>query len=192
MAASLSLGVVAACTVLLPRVVAISAILNPDVARALLGYLIPPLIVGIAILAWTLLRHRGKDSGKSELVDKSPLRLWSAIQMALAFQAVLMIFVFVRQRWGSPGILPSAALIGLTDVDALTVSMARLGTSVDMVGLAARGIAVGILANTALKLTLTVVLGSGGFRWRAAAGLLALGVAVAGGLWLQALLVSGH
>ncbi|HEV8124417.1 MAG TPA: MgtC/SapB family protein [Gemmatimonadales bacterium] len=186
MAGPLSLGVVAACTVLLPRVTAISAILNPDVARALLPYLIPPLVAGIGILAWALLRHRRRDAGKTEFVDKSPLRLWSAIQMAIAFQAVLMIFALVRQWWGTPSIIPSAALVGLTDVDALTFSMSRLGTSADMVGLAARGIAVGILANTLLKMTIALVLGSPGYRWRAAAGLVALGATMGAGLWLRA------
>jgi hypothetical protein len=65
--------------------------------------------------------------------------------------------------------------------------MSRLGTSADMVGLAARGIAVGILANTLLKMTIALVLGSPSYRWRAAVGLVALGVTMGAGLWLRAL-----
>ncbi len=55
--------------------------------------------------------------------------------------------------------------------------MARLGTTGDP-ALAARAIAVGILANTLLKLTLTLVLGAPRFRRAAAPGLIALGAAV--------------
>jgi hypothetical protein len=42
---------------------------------------------------------------------------------------------------------------------------------------------VGILSNTALKLTLVLVLGGARFRLRAASGLLALVAATAVGLW---------
>jgi hypothetical protein len=61
--------------------------------------------------------------------------------------------------------------------------MSRLG-SAGAAPLAARAIAVGILANTALKLMLVLSLGSPAFRRAAAPGLLALGVATAAGLAL--------
>jgi hypothetical protein len=80
-------------------------------------------------------------------------------------------------------VLGSAAVLGLTDTDALTYSMSRLG-SAGAAPLAARAIAVGILANTALKLMLVLSLGSPAFRRAAAPGLLALGAAVATGLAL--------
>ena len=137
------------------------------------------------MIAWTLLRRGEVKKDGSELEDQSPLRLWSAIQMGVALQLVLMTITYVRETWGSPGIIASAAVLGLTDVDALTLSMNRMGTSVELVELAARAIAVGILANTILKMTLAVVLGSRGYRWRTAMGLAALALATIGGLWLQ-------
>ena len=103
--------------------------------------------------------------------------------MAVAFQLALLLFPAIQNTWGSAGVLSSAAVLGLTDVDALTYSMSRLG-SAGAVPLAARAIAVGILANTALKLILVVSLGSPAFRRAAAPGLLALGAALATGLAL--------
>ena len=78
--------------------------------------------------------------------------------MAAGFQVVLTAIPFVQQLWGTPGVLASAALLGLTDMDALTLSMCRLAAA-DGAGLAAAAIAVGILSNTLLKLTLAAVLG---------------------------------
>jgi uncharacterized membrane protein (DUF4010 family) len=181
--APLALGVLAACTVLLPRVAIVAAILNPAVALALLPYLIPPAIVGTVILLTVFFRRNKDKAGKAEFEDKSPLRLWTAIQMAVALQAVIMAITFVRDTWGSPGILASAAVLGLTDVDALTLSMSTMGEGEAVVALGAQAIAVGIVANTVLKLTLALVLGAGPYRWRTAAGLLALGVALIAGLW---------
>ena len=51
-------------------------------------------------------------------------------------------------------------VLGLTDVDALTVSMARgVATTVSLEA-AARAIAVGVLANTVVKLGVAVLFGS--------------------------------
>ena len=179
-AASLALGVVAACTVLIPRVFIISMVLSPPVALRLIPYLAPPAVIGLTFVVFVLIRSR-KVKEQSESPEQSPLRLGTAIQMAVAFQVVLLAVPAVQRLWGSPGILVSAAALGLTDVDALTYSMARLGTG-DVAQLAARAIAVGIVSNTILKLILVLVLGAPRFRKVAGPGLLALGAAVVAGL----------
>jgi uncharacterized membrane protein (DUF4010 family) len=66
--------------------------------------------------------------------------------------------------WGESGVLTSAAILGLTDVDALTVSMARGIARTASLETAALAIAVGVLANTALKLGVAVAFGAPRFR----------------------------
>jgi hypothetical protein len=68
-------------------------------------------------------------------------------------------------------------------MDALTLSMSRLANE-DGLHLAATALAVGVLANTLLKLTAVLALGSGGFRRRAGLGLAALAVASIAGILL--------
>jgi uncharacterized membrane protein (DUF4010 family) len=97
--------------------------------------------------------------------------------MGVAFQAVLLVVPWIRGVWGPSGVLTSAAVIGLTDMDALTYSMTRVGASGDP-ALAARAIAVGLVSNTVLKLGLVLFLGAPRFRRVAAPGLLALGATV--------------
>lgn len=185
LAAGLALGVVGASTVLLPRVMLVSAVLNPQVAYALLPMVIPPFAVGVVLVAFAMIRRWGEaQAARSADGLRSPLRLASAIQMALAFQASLMALTWISGTLGAIGVIASAALLGLTDMDALTLSMNRLGEAPDQAGLAARAIAVGILANGLLKTTLVVVLGGPGYRRLAAAGLLAVAGAGAAALWL--------
>jgi uncharacterized membrane protein (DUF4010 family) len=69
--------------------------------------------------------------------------------------------------------------LGLTDVDALTISMARSAATGTPLEIAARAIALGILANTLLKLTITLAVGRGAFAPRAALPLAAISVALA-------------
>jgi uncharacterized membrane protein (DUF4010 family) len=164
-----------ASTVLLPRILVISTLLNADVARALLPFLVPPMVVG-AILLLVAAARRWEPVQKARGTDviQNPLRLTSAIKMALAFQASLMLISYVSNAIGASGVLASAALIGLTDMDALTLSMSRLGTTPDLVRLAARAIAIGLLGNSALKIALTIGLGTSRYRQLALAGLAAL------------------
>jgi uncharacterized membrane protein (DUF4010 family) len=184
LAAGLAAGVVGASTVLLPRVLVISALLNLDVARALLPFLIPPLLAGIVLLLFAALRkwEQARKTVESNEV-RNPLRLASAIKMALAFQASLMLISFASTTVGRSGVFASAALLGLTDMDALTLSMNRLGTAPDLVPLAARAIAIGVLGNGALKISLALGLGGSAYRRLAASGLFALTLSGAAALW---------
>ncbi|HRP08788.1 MAG TPA: DUF4010 domain-containing protein, partial [Gemmatimonadales bacterium] len=85
---------------------------------------------------------------------------------------------------GDQGVLLTSSLLGLTDTDALTVSMARFGGGEGgPTTLAARAIAVGLISNTVFKLALALALGSPTYRRYAGAGLALMGAAVGVG-WL--------
>ena len=87
--------------------------------------------------------------------------------------------------FGNPGLLVSGAVLGLTDVDALTISMTTTASAAGAPAVAAQVIAVGILTNCLLKAGLAVALGSPRFA-RASAGPLA-GMAIAIGIAVWAL-----
>ncbi len=182
---SLGLGVVAACTMLLPRLAVLTLVLQPGLTPRLLPFFLPPLAVGALALAVGL--SRADRSNEDALpARKSPLSLGSAILLAVGFQAVLMLMAFVNQRFGQRGILTSAAILGFTDMDALTLSMSHLAAAPDLIGLAATAMAVGVLSNTVLKLGVVITVGAGEFRWRTGLWLVALAVASVAGLWLGA------
>jgi uncharacterized membrane protein (DUF4010 family) len=92
--------------------------------------------------------------------------------------------VLVRGQFGQVGVLTSAALLGLTDMDALTLSMTRLAAEPDVLRLAALAMAVGVLSNTLLKLMVVVTVGHGEFRRRAGLSLVLLAAASGAGFWL--------
>jgi uncharacterized membrane protein (DUF4010 family) len=180
----LALGVLGACTTLIPRLFILTLALRPALTLALMPFLLPPLLVGGTQLALGLSRARAPNDGLTPPEGRSPLRLGSAILLAVGFQAVLMVMAFVREQFGAPGVLASAAFLGLTDMDALTLSMSRLASEQQMLHLAATAIAVGVLANSLLKSAVVIALGAGDFRRRAGLALGSLVVASLAGLWL--------
>jgi uncharacterized membrane protein (DUF4010 family) len=179
--AVLARGVVAACTVLLPRVAIITWVLSPALGAAVLPYLIPPFLTGALLTLVALRAPSGSPVATEE--EKNPLALGSALRMAVFFQLAIVLIAVMHQYWGSAGVLATSAVMGATDMDALTVSMARLGESSQAVSLAARGLGAGVLSNTVFKLATALVLGSSSFRRHAGLGLFALAIASAFGLW---------
>lgn len=180
-AGALSLGAIAACTVLPLRLLVILGVLAPAVGQAALPFLLPPALVGVVILA-AAFRRTGGGAGKAE-ADKSPLHVLASARMAVLFWLALIGIEYLEQQWGSTGVYTSAVLLGLTDMDALTVAMARLAGGPAPALVAAKGVAIGVISNTLFKAGLGVTLGSPAFRSRLLLGMLALGVAVGVG-WL--------
>jgi len=167
--ASMAAGVVGASTVLFPRVVIACAVLNPPLAWAVLPYVAVPCLAGLAGAALGLRRTAGEAT--EARAPENPLGFWAALQMAGLFQVVLVAVYVMRTWFGNAGVLASSAVLGLTDVDALTLSMARSAASGLDLQTAALALAIGILSNTLLKFIVAVTVGAGSYRRLAALGL---------------------
>lgn len=176
-ALALAGGAIAGNAVLYFRVCAAIAVLNAPLLPLVIRYLGPPAVVVAGALAFRA--RRSKDGGQPSRSSPNPLQIVAALQMAALFQVVLIAVRAAQAIWGTSGVLTTAAVLGLTDVDALTLSMARGVSSLDTAALA---IAVGVLANTALKATIAVVIGDRRFAVPVAATLAASATAGVGAI----------
>jgi uncharacterized membrane protein (DUF4010 family) len=166
---ALTAGVVAACTVLLLRILVATTVLNPPLTLTLVPYFVLPFLVGLASVGLSLGRAQGV---RAEMpLSANPLQVRQSLEMAVLFQIVLVLVYLARDSFGALGVLVSGAVLGLTDMDALTLSMSRSeGLTREI---AARAITIGVLSNTLLKGTVAAVVGKGTFR-PATTGLLGL------------------
>lgn len=171
-ARELAFGAIAANAMLFPRVLVATAALNAALVPKLVPYLLGPAIIAAGVAA--LGARQTSPVHSDDDTRRNPLQLFDALRMAALFQFVLMAVHLANRTWGESGILTTAALLGLTDVDALTMSMARGMSSGTPLELAARAIAIGIAANTALKLALALVFSAGSFRGIAGGTLFAM------------------
>jgi uncharacterized membrane protein (DUF4010 family) len=178
----LACGALAASTVLFLRTVAACVILSPPLALALAPYAATGFLAGLLASIMTLRRVRTPGAGPPP--PANPLQFRSAVQTAVLFQCVMTLVSIVRTHFGQPALILSGALVGLTDVDAVTISMAQAVFDGLTPTAAAQAVASGMLANTLLKLALALTLGSGAFRLAAGAGLAAISLALAAGLAL--------
>lgn len=173
----LAFGVVAACTMSFVRVIVATAVLYLPLALALLPLIAAPFLTGAAIVLVGLRRSRQERVEVQTL--QNPLQFGAALQMAVLFQAVLFLVAGVRALWGDVGLIVSGAVLGIADIDALMISMARTASIGASASTAAAAVAVGILSNTLFKLALAGGLGRGRYRPAAVAGLAAMAAASA-------------
>jgi uncharacterized membrane protein (DUF4010 family) len=176
LSAPLAVGTVAACTMLFPRVLAATFVLNHRVAVALLPYLAAPFLLGlVAIALW----WRVNPQATPRTTVSNPLQIVPALQMAVTFQVVLFGVTLVRRWFGNTGLIASGAVLGVADVDALTISMTKnVAAGVDA-HVAAQAIAVGILVNCVMKTVLALAFGTRTFSRWAGPAIAGMGVAIA-------------
>ncbi|HZP87994.1 MAG TPA: DUF4010 domain-containing protein [Burkholderiales bacterium] len=122
-----------------------------------------------AIAALLFLRGRPHvptlENGQSvQLVN--PFSLTAAARFAAFFAIVLIVIALVQRRYASEGLLVVAVLAGLTDVDAITLSMAEYGRASGAAELAAAAIVVATLSNTVVKAAMVLILAQSALRWR--------------------------
>lgn len=179
---AMAFGAIAANAVLYPRVLLATAVLNRAVALPLAAYLVAPALAAATVAALGLRRQLATSA--PDVASINPLQLAGALQMAAIFQVVQMAVHVAGRFWGSSGVFTSAAILGLTDVDALTISMSRGVAETASPEMAATAIAIGVLTNTVMKLGLAVTIGSRRFALIAGGALLLMLIAIGGALML--------
>jgi uncharacterized membrane protein (DUF4010 family) len=182
---ALASGVLGANAMLFPRVLLATSLLAwPLTTRLWPAFVVPAVIAGV--LALRGLRHtRGAGPPGKHLHERNPLQIKAALQMAVLFQVVLFGVAFTTTHFGQAGVYAAAGVLGLTDMDALTVSMAHQVTAGTSALVAARAVAIGVLSNTVVKLLIALAIGRGRFRPLTVAGLATIGLALGAALWLS-------
>ena len=164
LANALACGILLAWAVMFVRVLALVAVVN----RALLApLLVPFLAMAVIVAAFATLyyfRDSSVDKGasakgthaKGEVAVKNPFSLTAAAKFAALFAVILLAVKIVQQTMPPSGLYAVAALSGLVDVDAITLSMAELAKSGES-RVAVIAIVIAALSNTLVKCGMTVV-----------------------------------
>lgn len=179
-----SLAVLIACTIMFVRVlVAVAA-----VEAALLPKVLVPLgamgLVSLAAVVWMALHDRAHRTETTTVELTNPFELKKAVQFGAFF-----VFILVASRWatdtfGTAGSYLTGLLAGLTDVDAITLTMANLvKTNALAPEVASRTIVIAVASNTVVKAVMAATLGGWAFARRvvevsAAALVVGLGLAL--------------
>ncbi len=180
-AAVCAVAIVVACSTMFARVVAVISVMD----RPLLSLLAPSLGtmagVGFAASVWLYYRSTnearaaatvapapegGEADGagatakkKGGLELKNPFELRQAVSFGLLYGVVLFVAKAAQIYLGSKGIYASSVLAGLTDVDAITLSVTELHRAGLEGSVAATAITLAAVTNTIVKAGIAVSIG---------------------------------
>jgi uncharacterized membrane protein (DUF4010 family) len=150
-----------ASLVMLARVGLLTAIVNVALLTVL-GPFIGLSIAAGALALIVLLRRAPVAQDQAPQVT-NPFRLAEALKFAALYGVVLLAVEGASRYLGTWGIVAAAVLAGLTDVDAITLSMAEYAKTGDT-SVAVNSIVIAALTNTLVKCGLAASLGGPALR----------------------------
>ncbi|MBI4701059.1 MAG: DUF4010 domain-containing protein [Deltaproteobacteria bacterium] len=184
LAAVCAVAIVAACSTMFARIVGVVAVVD----RPLLVSLAPSLgtmaAVGLVAAAWLYRRTGRVRAGPDEDVHlRNPFELRQAVSFGLLYGVVLFVAKAAQTYLGSGGLYASSVLAGLTDVDAITLSVAELHRGGLDSSTAATAITCAAVTTTVVKSAIAISTG-GRVLGRQVATVLGLALAAGGGVLL--------
>ena len=154
----LASGILVACGTMFPRILLVSGLLYPP----LLMRLAPPLAAmalvtyaGAGVFWWW--QRQAVQSAVLPL--SNPFQLGTALRFGALLAAILLAAEWIRNLWGEQGLYALAMISGLTDVDAITLSLARMGREGLALDTVVWGILLAAMTNNLVKAGLAVALG---------------------------------
>jgi uncharacterized membrane protein (DUF4010 family) len=170
-------AVVLASCVMSLRIAILAGIVNAGILPRLLPFLGATVVVGGIAALWLARSHAGEPLASGHGIT-NPFSLRAALSFAALFALILLGVRAAQEYLGAGGTYAAAALSGVADVDAVTITFARLGAGSDAWRTPAAAVTLAAVVNTLVKLGIAVGFGAGRFRRYVA---VALGlVAVAG------------
>jgi uncharacterized membrane protein (DUF4010 family) len=181
---SFAMAVVLAWTLMFVRVLVEVAVVNRALLPVVAGPVVGIMGVGVIYAAYLYVAE-GDSAGEDVDLPQNPFHLLPAITFGVLYAAILVATSVAQTRFGDAGLYVSSFVSGLADVDAVTLSMARLSGPAEPVSpeTAARAILLAAAANTLLKGAIVVATGSTAIRRPILVGMLLL-VATAAGMLL--------
>uniref|UniRef100_A0A832H3Y3 MgtC/SapB family protein n=1 Tax=Oscillatoriales cyanobacterium SpSt-402 TaxID=2282168 RepID=A0A832H3Y3_9CYAN len=183
--ALLGAGISLASGTMALRILMEVSIVNP----LLLPSLVPPLaclaIVPLIAAGAIAIRTRTTEAS-TEVKLKNPIELTTALGYGTVF-AVLFVLIRAMEAWfGNAGVYALAAISGITDVDAVSLSLAQATKGDLPLVVGTTGILIAAMVNTIVKALLATIIGGWKLaQWCASILLLALGLSVITALFIH-------
>ncbi len=160
LSSSCATAILAASSIMTIRVLIWTFIFNLALFEKLL---LPVLIVFLAGLGITvyIFAKRKKELMDDQLIPlKKPLDLKSALVFGAIYSAILLLVSYANENLGERGTFISSAIAGISDIDAITISVSKLAGNQLIMQIAGISILIATISNTLVKMGIGIYAGS--------------------------------
>lgn len=117
-------------------------------------------VVSTIVTFFTYTKGKNQLPSSEEVPLQKPLDLRSAFLFGVLYSVILLLVTYANKNLGHQGTLVSSTLAGFTDIDALSISIAKLSVNTLSIPLATLAILLACLSNTVIKWALGSYWGS--------------------------------
>jgi uncharacterized membrane protein (DUF4010 family) len=174
-----ALAVVLASSVMFVRMGVLIGVTNASLLRT--AWLPLAAMAGVGFLVSIWFYRRSKKMEQGELQLSNPVELAQALKFAVLLTVVAVLSKAAASRFGNAGVYAAGLIAGTADVDAITLSLARLAKGGLPAGVATGSIFLAAASNTVVKAIIAASVGGWAHGRRIAAAfaiVLAAGAAV--------------
>ena len=154
-------AIMAASSVMVLRVLLWVLIFN---SQLLEGLSISLSLVFLAAIGMTLyyyyLIKKGQKKMDTKLPPGRPLNLTGALVFGLLYIVILYIVAYANSVFGEEGMFIASGIAGISDLDAITISVAKLSSVSISFAVARNAILIATISNTLVKLGISIWAGS--------------------------------
>ncbi len=151
-------GIAIANSIMFARVFVESFLIHKELALKLAIPFLITSIVGILYSYYLYKKSKNKELN-FELNQTNPLELQEAIKFAIIFAIIYSTTYYLGNRFGNTGVYIISLISGLTDVDAITLSLSSLSKNEIAIKTAIIGISIASLSNSLFKLSIVLFFG---------------------------------
>lgn len=156
----LAAGIVVAAATMFPRILGLVAVMDQDLPRTLGPCLGAMAVAGGGSALWLWLKGLRQEQQQPTLRLPNPFELLPAVKFAALLVAIFVASKAASVQFGDGGAYAMALISGVADVDAISLSLARLAQSGSLDNdTATRAIILACITNTASKGTLVWCIG---------------------------------
>src|SRR5690606_14645855 len=131
------------------------------------GLYLPLGLIFLAAIGVTLFlyyKQSKKGNLDTTLPEGKPLNMQSAIVFGIVYSLIILLVSYTNEYFGSSGIFISSAIAGLTDIDAITISVSKLAGESLTIPVAHNAILLATISNTIIKIGIALWTGSKALR----------------------------
>lgn len=155
----LASGILLSCGTMFPRLLIVLSVLNPQLV-SLLWPIVLVMMIALYLPAWWIWRRSEVEKIEQSNKQTNPLALQSALFFGVVLAIIMLLSHALSDWFGSAGILVLSAVSGITDVDAISLTLGRQSTQSLAIDVAVLGIFIAASVNTIVKMGMVLMIGA--------------------------------
>ncbi|WP_276502501.1 MgtC/SapB family protein [Terrimonas pollutisoli] len=160
---SCSIAILAASSIMIIRVLVWTFLFNRTLFNKTYLSILLVFLAGIGItllIYYKYHKQKRKEKIEATIPKTKPLDLQGALVFGLIYIVILLVVSYANDQLGEKGMLLSSAIAGLSDIDAITISVSKLAHSNLDLSIAANAVIIAAISNTLVKMGIGIWAGS--------------------------------